>query len=1327
MRPALHDLLLEQVSRLMAGGVKPKVYIAGAMSGVARKNIPAFLRAEKYFSSHGFDVLSPVWNEMQVMQRYGKRWQTMTSRQKWAAYMKADLRLVRQADVVAGMDLGVFGSRKSWMESSGVRAEKRYAESLGIPFVGIRPPRGGHAPWMPKRDVMKPHPPEFPGGRAQDWRGSPEKRSLSHDLFGWFEGEGVKLTKKQRVAIRWNALTDPEKTAKVLEHLHQLDPERRPKLTKPFLKMFESTLTPEARYLRYEQVHGPGSPSGSNISYVHGRTPRWERAPGQKAYQPSHGRTPEQVLGRPVGTPAQRKPNVWRTWRKQYPEVWQRERTAARGAGTVLQTLRGAGGAPIDLTEVSDGQLDQLYAHFNRQRKGQYAGVLDPTGHGHPGGDIAFVRAEMARIRRERMRRQVAPAVAEKHKPAQPKTSPRKGLIAIKPPAKSVIVHGQQPPQIPGRKPTTPFSGGSALSTWVRRAADDDPWVTTLYDVESEGLRRTGKFGREPHHALRQSQVAWRTPLPGGKVIKRSYYTQIFDDERLKYWGVNLESTGLGSGKTAREMVLPKGFIKEMMTPRGGRAGFFDVGIAEPDNPLFDIFRRHLEFHLRTPEQERSAQWVVQEQLMDLLEGPLDVEGIYGTKGKRLHQFGLRHGAKRTLAAWNLSFDWGRTVSDTRGTGLSYLLEELEMYKKAGKFRHDDSRTRWAEFVFDMMKDDPEYAPRYTVTRRINALRAKLAPGAVPTTEQLYGLTTTHDSLRAFLDDWVMAGRQSSVGESGKIWKERLGEGPVADKVADILARASQAGTFHDYERAAVQIRDLSKTDPSIGKEAVRLIDRTWKPAQGHMSILGKATRGRETDLYETAFHYVLGGKQAHLVDLFSGMKTETGDPFWPDLVKIIKSQEYIAHEAVADAAAEQSLVNLFQDLNRPDADPGRIRTARQALKEENFLAAGVMENLRNRGVGTGVPDGPIPTAGSGGKVITAVKDIAAKHMGGWRTAAAGVAFGGGLLYMLTERNRELEGVRQPDTIWREVEGISPSGDTRSDFGSGRNPLAQLLGTPYSPQVQWIPAGQLGMRGDQLYQAILEDSPESETLRKGAWVGRVVAQALGGQIAGQEHYVSDPYLGIHGYIDILLQSGIPMEVKTVASLDQLKGLKAPKRAAVSQANFYAHAIGAPYSYVAYFARDDPSQYRLFRVDYDSQRIMTDRQVVMEAYDTALELGQYQSTASGNMRILQANGLEKVWSNFKSNIMGVERYGPTPALYPRATNAFDAVAPLRDYGHYKHTKYRMVGHGGFVQSMHYSAKGSRIRDQKTRLQRVNPMVPQTPRPVCHPNGSRCEAR
>jgi hypothetical protein len=269
-----------------------------------------------------------------------------------------------------------------------------------------------------------------------------------------------------------------------------------------------------------------------------------------------------------------------------------------------------------------------------------------------------------------------------------------------------------------------------------------------------------------------------------------------------------------------------------------------------------------------------------------------------------------------------------------------------------------------------------------------------------------------------------------------------------------------------------------------------------------------------------------------------------------------------------------------------------------------------------------------------------------------------------------------------------------------------------------------------------LYESILrEEQEDNEILRKGTWVGRLVSNALHDSIAGAEEYVALPSVGIHGYIDIMLASGIPMEVKTVSNNKALKSLRGPKSAAVSQANFYALATNAPYSYVAYFARDDPSQYRLFKVDANPERLLSDRVEVLQAYQTAQEAGLYQPPVFPSRFFSFENPLsgisrlqEQVWETI---VPPVRVWNPMPenhGVYPRAVNAFDAVPALRDYGHTKHQAFYRTGHGGLVQLMHSEAKGAKIKDQRTRLKRVHPQLATTRSSVMHCNrASRCEVR
>lgn len=89
------------------------LYIAGPMSGLPDKNIPAFDAAETRLRAKGYDVLNPARHE---------GWAT-----NWQGYMRLGIRDVTRADGVATLP--------GWGKSEGAVEEVRIAGLLGIPVA----------------------------------------------------------------------------------------------------------------------------------------------------------------------------------------------------------------------------------------------------------------------------------------------------------------------------------------------------------------------------------------------------------------------------------------------------------------------------------------------------------------------------------------------------------------------------------------------------------------------------------------------------------------------------------------------------------------------------------------------------------------------------------------------------------------------------------------------------------------------------------------------------------------------------------------------------------------------------------------------------------------------------------------------------------------------------------------------------------------------------------------------------------------------------------------------------------------------------------------
>ena len=92
---------------------KPKIYIAGPMTGVSLHNVPAFLAAAEMLRSAGWEVLCPgEWN----MDKVG-HW-------TWREFMIYDIKRLVHCDAVYML--------KGWQSSKGAIAERDVAQHLGL-------------------------------------------------------------------------------------------------------------------------------------------------------------------------------------------------------------------------------------------------------------------------------------------------------------------------------------------------------------------------------------------------------------------------------------------------------------------------------------------------------------------------------------------------------------------------------------------------------------------------------------------------------------------------------------------------------------------------------------------------------------------------------------------------------------------------------------------------------------------------------------------------------------------------------------------------------------------------------------------------------------------------------------------------------------------------------------------------------------------------------------------------------------------------------------------------------------------------------------------
>jgi hypothetical protein len=189
-----------------------------------------------------------------------------------------------------------------------------------------------------------------------------------------------------------------------------------------------------------------------------------------------------------------------------------------------------------------------------------------------------------------------------------------------------------------------------------------------------------------------------------------------------------------------------------------------------------------------------------------------------------------------------------------------------------------------------------------------------------------------------------------------------------------------------------------------------------------------------------------------------------------------------------------------------------------------------------------------------------------------------------------------------------------------SIFGAYLGLSALSLG---SDREGYIHASGLGKRGYNLTKNIESvyfhtDTQEFDDRTKaifssGTYFHELIQDVFGLSGAQAEAEVYDDTLGIVGHIDVLLPSGVPVEVKTISS----KGfdrLSKPLETHTSQLNFYIHSQKSKYGYVLYVDGMDISKRKVFRVGYQPGRLAADVEAVRS---TMLEHPDQMSSLSIN--------------------------------------------------------------------------------------------------------------
>lgn len=223
-------------------------------------------------------------------------------------------------------------------------------------------------------------------------------------------------------------------------------------------------------------------------------------------------------------------------------------------------------------------------------------------------------------------------------------------------------------------------------------------------------------------------------------------------------------------------------------------------------------------------------------------------------------------------------------------------------------------------------------------------------------------------------------------------------------------------------------------------------------------------------------------------------------------------------------------------------------------------------------------------------------------------------------LVLLSNRNGD---IKHQGSKYNTLEGMSPSGDPLiHSFGSGNshysNQALNSLQYGFNLNSDTLRSSMLGYKGDRLANQLMGRSTFDDytnSSERGNIIHKIIEQEYLQKKLAQntEHYIYSAELNVVGHVDIILNSGAPLEIKTVEDFKSLKELNAPKDHHVSQANFYAYALNQPYALIGYAARNDPTKIKYFKIDTDINRVMQDVQTVRGTVDNLRAQGHSIAT------------------------------------------------------------------------------------------------------------------
>ena len=588
------------------------------------------------------------------------------------------------------------------------------------------------------------------------------------------------------------------------------------------------------------------------------------------------------------------------------------------------------------------------------------------------------------------------------------------------------------------------------------------------------------------------------------------------------------------------------------------------------------------------------------------------LEGLADTWSKDQSQ------GKRVVAnAWNASFDIPTLLENVYELGDEKLQRKFEsIVGNKHLFEVKDLSDPVKQMMIDRIKDDPSYAPQHMNRAKIN----EALSSGVKTEDIVQSIkkgnspyVARNEAIASFFRD-VQSSQERKTGKS-RVFADRLIETYKKHSTSGTLSRRDHREAIHEFSNRLTEVGSQSGDEMGAfrrvtaqlrGHKQFHFMDELLKKAyssEGRTSIFGGgiAHLGPKPGLVS---HMVTG------MDMVSGWSLDR----WSEMIE--GGNQDGAHIAFADnIRAQQVSEHLAKERILSQASPASARTyhGMAASYIDRATTDTIVDKVRGmKPPGEGIQKGSPPIT----KAATdAAKNIPNPNKPGIRGQGGGGRSGIFLksaavlsgLYLMSDWNddNDIDGIRRAVDRNDQQQAISPSGDIlMNPFGSGRDALTQMVGAMQIGSVETVRSSMLGYRGEHLIHSLTGTKNYSYSSNpglseRGELIHKMVEDMYmkSGRGQASEYFVYDPERDIVGHVDLILPSGVPLEVKSVEDYDALEKLQAPRDAHVSQANFYAHALGKPYAMLGYAARNDPSRIKYFIVPHDESRLDRDVEAV----------------------------------------------------------------------------------------------------------------------------------